>query len=560
MSPTDESDSSSQTLEKVPPSDPPTPTPELEDDFPHGFKLLVLMIALSLAVFLVALDNSIITTAIPKITDQFKSLDDVGWYGSVYLLALAATQLLFGKFYTFLPVKLVFLVSISLFELGSLVCGLAPNSIALIMGRTIAGLGSAGIFTGALIIIAHSVPLEKRPLYTGLIGSMYGIASVAGPLMGGVFTDKVLLEYSRFLTSLVTMLSTTPSVNLPIGAVTVVVITFFFKMPKSGTAERTESQLRLTLREKIAQFDPWGTLAFIPAIVSLLLALQWGGSKYPWDSPRIITLFVLFGVFIITFVAIQIWQQENATVPPRIFLQRSICAGGLFNLCIGASFMLIVFYLPIWFQAIKGTTAIKSGIDCLPMILSMVLASLFAGGLTTAFGYYTPFILSSSVLMAVGAGVLSTFKTNTGHAHWIGYQVIFGFGFGLGTQGPLMAAQTVLDLKDVPIGTTINNFLQTLAWSSTGIIFNQFTLFNKLISGIVAHVPGVSPEIVFEAGATNLQNAVEPQYLSAVLEVYNDALMSAFQVSIAMAAISLVGAAAMEWRSVKGKKIEMVLT
>ncbi|KAJ6512649.1 major facilitator superfamily domain-containing protein [Mycena sanguinolenta] len=544
MSPTDESDSSSPTLEKVSGSRPSTPTLELEDDFPHGFKLLVLMIALSLAVFLVALDNSIITTAIPKITDQFKSLDDVGWYGSVYLLALAATQLLFGKFYTFLPVKLVFLVSISLFELGSLVCGLAPNSIALIMGRTVAGLGSAGIFTGALIIIAHSVPLEKRPMYTGLIGGMYGIASVAGPLMGGVFTDKVSWRWC-FL------------INLPIGAISVVVIAFFFKMPKSGTAEPTESSL--TLGQKIAQFDPWGTLAFIPAIVSLLLALQWGGSKYAWSSPRIIALFVLFSVFIIIFVAIQIWKQENATVPPRIFKQRSIYAGGLFNLCIGASFMLIVFYLPIWFQAIKGTTAIKSGIDCLPMILSMVLASILAGGLTTMFGYYTPFILLSSVFMAIGAGMLSTFKTNTGHAHWIGYQVIFGFGFGLGTQGPLMAAQTVLELKDVPIGTTINNFLQTLGgalWISVG----QNIFQNKLISGIVARVPGVSPDIIFAAGATNLQSAVDPQYLPAVLEVYNNALMSAFQVSIIMAAISLIGAAAMEWRSVKGKKIEIGLT
>ena len=135
-------------------------------------------------------DNTIIATAIPKITDQFHSLPDVGWYGSAYLLTTASFQLLFGKFYTFFSIKWVYLIAIGIFELGSLICGVAPNSIALIIGRAVAGIGSAGIFSGALIIVAYSVPLVKRPMYSGFIGAMYGIASVAGPLLGGVFTDK----------------------------------------------------------------------------------------------------------------------------------------------------------------------------------------------------------------------------------------------------------------------------------------------------------------------------------------------------------------------------------
>ncbi|KAJ6526050.1 major facilitator superfamily domain-containing protein [Mycena capillaripes] len=159
---------------------------ETNDDYPHGLKLLLLMLALCFSVFLVALDNTIIATAIPKITDQFKSLDDVGWYGSAYLLSTAATQLLFGKLYQILSIKWVYITTISIFEIG---------------------LGSAGIFSGALIIIAHSVPLSKRPMYTGLIGGMYGIASVAGPLMGGAFTDKVTWRWCFYI-------------NLPIGAVT----------------------------------------------------------------------------------------------------------------------------------------------------------------------------------------------------------------------------------------------------------------------------------------------------------------------------------------------------
>lgn len=136
-----------------------------------------------------------------------------------YLLTTASFQLLFGKFYTFFSIKWVYLVAIAIFELGSLICGVAPTSTALIVGRAVAGVGSAGIFSGALIIVAYSVPLAKRPMYTGFIGAMYGIASVAGPLLGGVFTDKATWRWCFFI-------------NLPLGVITMVVIVFFFKAPE----------------------------------------------------------------------------------------------------------------------------------------------------------------------------------------------------------------------------------------------------------------------------------------------------------------------------------------
>lgn len=305
------------------------------------------------------------------------------------MLTTASFQLLFGKFYTFFSIKYVFLIAIGIFELGSLVCGAAPNSIALILGRAIAGLGSAGIFSGALIIVAHSVPLAKRPIYSGLIGAMYGIASVAGPLLGGAFTDKgeqnaSLKRYFHKIPELTCYIATWRwcfYINLPIGAITMVIIVIFFKAPDRAAVEN------LGFKARIKEFDIYGTALFIPAIVTLLLALQWGGTKYAWDAWRIILLFCFFGILIIGFIAIQFWKQDTATIPPKMMKQRSMWAAALFSFCIGSSFLLLIYFLPIWFQAVKGASAVKSGIMNLPMILTLVIASILAGAIVTIIGY-----------------------------------------------------------------------------------------------------------------------------------------------------------------------------
>ncbi len=157
--------------------------------YPSGPKLWLIMFSLCCAIFLVALDQTIISTAIPKITDDFSSITDIGWYGSAYLLTATAFQPTYGKIYTIFSIKWVFLGAIGVFELGSLICAVAPSSPALIVGRAIAGLGVGGIFSGGIVILAYTLPLAKRPAAFGLVGSMWGIASVAGPLLGGAFTD-----------------------------------------------------------------------------------------------------------------------------------------------------------------------------------------------------------------------------------------------------------------------------------------------------------------------------------------------------------------------------------
>ncbi|KAH8772688.1 putative MFS multidrug transporter [Diaporthe sp. PMI_573] len=499
--------------------------------YPTGLRLTLLMTSVFISMFLVALDRLIISTAIPQITDDFHSVTDIGWYGSAYLLTNCSFQLSFGKLYSFFSVKGVFLVSIGLFEIGSAICGAAPNSVAFIVGRAIAGLGSAGIFSGSITVIVYAVPLHKRPLFQGMFGAVFGLASVIGPLLGGAFTSKVSWRWCFYI-------------NLPIGGAAMVFILFLLKVPDRETT-------RLPRREKLAQLDPIGLTLLLPGVICLLLALQWGGLEYPWRNGRIIALLTLAGVLLLGFIACQILKPKTATIPPRIFCQRSILAGFCATFCIGSSMMIMVYYLPIYFQAIKGVNAVDSGIRLLPMVLPMVVSSIATGILISKIGYYTPFMLGGIVLLSIGAGLLTTLQVGTGQGKWIGYQVIYGFGMGLTFQAPNLAAQTVLPTADVPIGTSLMFFSQLLG-GSIFISVGQNVLNNELVKNL-AGVPGFNPATILDAGATTLTHLAEP-LRTTVLFAYNEALRTVFQVGLAMTCLTILGGASLEWRSVKSKK------
>ena len=504
--------------------------------YPPTSRVLVIVAGLFMTVFLIALDRLIIGVAVPKITDQFHSLGDVGWYGSSYLLTTCAFGLFMGRVYTFHDPKWVYLSSLVVFEIGSAVCGAAPNSITFIVGRAIAGLGNAGLFQGGIIIIVHILPLHKRPQYTGFIGMVFGIASAAGPLLGGAFTDGPGWRWCFYI-------------NLPLGGLVLLIHILFLHIPQENLQRKTT-----TMQEKIARLDPIGTFFFLPSIICLLLALQWGGLTYDWSNARIIVLIVLFGLCFVAFLAVQRWKGQNATIPSHIFLNRNILAGAWFSFFIGAAQVTALYFLPLWFQAVKGVTAVKSGIMILPMVIGVTISSITAGVLTKKLGYYTPWMIACSVLMPIGAGLISTFTPFTLHPKWIGYQVLFGLGLGLGQQQASVAAQTALAKKDVPTGASLMMFCQTLGGAVFISVGNNL-LDSKLQTGLES-VPSIDVDAVTSAGATDLRDMVSASVLPEVLSAYNGALQETFYLMTALACATIVGSLMMEWRSVKKEKRE----
>ncbi|KAK7725512.1 hypothetical protein SLS63_008115 [Diaporthe eres] len=403
--------------------------PSHEMVYPSAFRFGMTIFALLIAVLCVALDSTIVSTAIPRITDEFHDLHDVGWYGSA-----------------------------------------------------VAGIGSAGVTGGSFIIIAHIAPMDKRPTYQSLTGGMF--------------------------------------------AVTALVIAFVLRLPQKDSPMKNEGILRV-----LWGLDPLGFITFVPSIICLLLALEWGGTTYAWKSGQIISLFVVFGVTLIVFVGIQAWLGETAT----------------------RSFFIVVYFLPIYFQAVKGASALQSGIDTIPLVVSQVLAIIMVGVLTSKIGYYMPFIYVSVIVSAVGSGLLITLSSNTSTAQWIGYQILYGFGSGCGFQVPQVAAQTVLPFKDIPTGIAITLFFQSLGGSIFVSVGNN--VLNDRLARYIAslELPGVDADQVIQAGATAWHRVVPVQYIGAVTDAYNQALRQTFLIGLITACLGCIGAVFMEWESVKSR-------
>lgn len=327
---------------------------------------------------------------------------------------------------------------------------------------------------------------------------------------------------------------------------TAATVFFFLKLHPQSHSQSA----KLGFLKTAWQLDPIGTLLFVPSIICLLLALQWGGTTYGWRTGRIVALLTFFGLLLVLFVGVQFWMDEEATVPPRIAAQRTIAFSSVFSVLLGGAFFLLTYFLPIWFQAIRGVSALQSGIDSIPLILTMTVGIMVSGGLTTKFGYYMPYVYASVALTSVGTGLITTFTPGTGTGKWIGYQIIFGFGCGLAFQLPQIAAQAALPLADVAQGVAITFFAETLGGALFVSVGNNI-LNNKLVQNIGAlNILRVDPHVIVKLGATQLRNYVPEQYVAQTVVAYNQALVKTFQVALIVACLSALGAVGMEWKSV----------
>ncbi|KAL0775964.1 hypothetical protein CaCOL14_007251 [Colletotrichum acutatum] len=334
---------------------------EAEEEYIEGLKLILVLAALTLTVFLMMLDMSIITTAVPEITTAFNSLSDVGWYGAAYSLCGAALQPLAGKLYTHRHSKEIFLAFLFVFEAGSLICALSNSSTLFIIGRAVSGMGSGGLFNGSLTIIGATVPLEKRPLIIGIMIGISNIGIVAGPLVGGALTQYTTWRWCFYI-------------NLPIGAVTAAML-FLIHIPSKITKPVSFLQIPRHL-------DLPGFTLFAPAAIMFLLALQFGGNDYSWDSSVVIGLFVGAAVTAGLFI---FWEHregdDKAMVPMGLFKNRIVLTSSL----VGALNMSITqvssYYIPMYFQSVKGETPFRGGVHFLPTIIAQLVFAVASGAL-----------------------------------------------------------------------------------------------------------------------------------------------------------------------------------
>ncbi|KAF2211547.1 hypothetical protein CERZMDRAFT_43271 [Cercospora zeae-maydis SCOH1-5] len=527
------------------PEDKPDPDEELNDQgerYISGWPLVFLLLAMVSTVFIVALSNTIISTAIPAITTVFNSTRDIGWYTSGEALAATAFQLPFGRAYLLTDLKWTFLLSLALYLVGSLICGVANSSVLLIIGRAIAGVGNAGVFAGVFIIISRNVPLRKRALYAGLVGATFAIAAVLGPVLGGIFTDRVSWRWCFYI-------------NLPIGAVAVAIIVFLLP-PRPG--EKAAEVKDLSWWKFFLKLNPFGAALLLGSLTCLFLALQWGGGQYSWSAGRVIAVLVVFSFSFIAWLVLQYSQGEEATLPFNVAKQRTVGGASIYTLLLSAAFGLVIYYLPLWFQAVRSDSAEAAGLKQLGIVISLTLSSIAAGGLVVKIGYYSPFIYAGTVLCSIGAGLLYTITLDTAQWDIIGYSIVFALGIGVSLEQSNVAVQTVLPDTQIPAGTSLVLFVRLLGSAIPGPIGQsvlQQTLASRLGNEVAAQVYGGTGATEIRGKLDNIYGAGTPAARNA-LDAFNDSVTKIFMVAIILSCLSALPLPLIEWKSVKKEKRE----
>ncbi|KLL11963.1 MULTISPECIES: MDR family MFS transporter [Protofrankia] len=438
------------------------PPDDTGTDLSHR-QIVAIIIGLMTGMLLAALDQTIVATALPTIVGEFHRSDMLSWLVTAYLLTSTISAPLYGKASDLYGRKTVLQLSITIFLIGSTLCGLAQSMYQLVGFRALQGLGAGGLISLAFAVIGDIVAPRERGRYQGYFSGVFGASSILGPLVGGFLVDHGSWRWVFF-------------VNLPVGLAALVVI------------NRT---LRLPFRRRRAAIDWAGAILLVTGLSAILLATQSGGKGFAWLSWQIAAL-IAAGVVLIVSFALRERVAPEAILPPRLFSNSIYTVCALLSLVTGTFMFGAIIFLPQYLQIVHGASATVSGLRMLPLLAGILLTSIGSGRLISATGHYKRFVVAGTVGVTIGFFLLSRVSADTGALELGLWMFVTGLGLGFLLQNVLLAVQNSVDPRDMGAATSSVTFLRTMG-GAIGASALGAVLTTQLATNIALRIPGAQP-------------------------------------------------------------------